>query len=124
MIKIETTGDFNKTMDFLKRAENLSIEGILNKYGQMGVNALMAATPKNTGHTASKWGYKVSSGKNGATITWTNDHIVDGIPIVVLLQYGHGTRTGGYVSGVDFINPAIKGVMEGLAEAAWTEVTK
>ena len=124
MIRVKCTGDFNNTMKFLERARKLSITDILNRYGQEGVKALKAATPKDTGDTASKWGYEITTGKNKHSITWTNDSINDGIPIVILIQYGHGTKNGGYVSGVDFINPAIQGVMNKIADSIWKEVTK
>ncbi|MPM42084.1 hypothetical protein SDC9_88746 [bioreactor metagenome] len=124
MIRVKCTGDFNNTMKFLERARKLSITDILNRYGQEGVKALSAATPKDTGDTASKWGYEITTGKNKHSITWTNDSINDGIPIVILIQYGHGTKNGGYVSGVDFINPAIQSVMNKIADSIWKEVTK
>ena len=124
MIRVKCTGDFNNTMKFLERARKLSITDILNRYGQEGVKALSAATPKDTGDTASKWGYEITTGKNKHPITWTNDSISDGIPIVILIQYGHGTKNGGYVSGVDFINPAIQSVMNRIADSIWKEVTK
>lgn len=124
MIRVKCTGDFKNTTKFLERASKMSITDILNKYGETGVKALSAATPKDTGETASKWGYEIKAGKTSSSITWTNDAVNDGIPIVILIQYGHGTRNGGYVSGVDFINPAIKGVMDSLADSVWREVTK
>lgn len=124
MFRVKCTGDFNNTIKFLERARKMSITDILNKYGEAGVKALSAATPKDTGKTASKWGYKIKVSKTSSSIEWTNDSVNDGIPIVILIQYGHGTRNGGYVSGVDFINPAIKGVMDSLADSVWREVTK
>lgn len=124
MITIKCTGDFKNTTKFLERARKLSIQQILERYGQEGVKALQAATPIDTGETSSMWGYKVSTGRNSSSITWTNDSINDGIPIVILIQYGHGTKNGGYVSGVDFINPAIQNVMDKIADSAWKEVTK
>ncbi len=124
MITIKCTGDFKNTTKFLEKARKLSIQQIMERYGQEGVKALQAATPIDTGETASKWGYKVSTGRGSSSITWTNDSINDGIPIVILIQYGHGTKNGGYVSGVDFINPAIQNVMDKLADSIWEEVTK
>lgn len=124
MIKVKCTGDFNNTTKFLERASRLSITDILNKYGQEGVKALSAATPKNTGATANQWGYEITKGRSSSSITWTNDSENNGIPIVILIQYGHGTKNGGYVSGVDFINPALKEVMNKLADSVWREVTK
>jgi hypothetical protein len=124
MFRVKCTGDFNNTIKFLERARKMSITDILNKYGEAGVKALSAATPKDTGETASKWSYEIKVSKTSSSIAWTNDSVNDGIPIVILIQYGHGTRNGGYVSGVDFINPAIKGVMDSLADSVWREVTK
>ena len=124
MIRIKCTGDFNKTTDFLKRASKCNFTAILNKYGKQGADALASATPQDTGQTARSWGYTIKQGAKESSITWTNDHFEGGIPVVVLIQYGHGTRNGGYVSGVDFINPAIKSTMEKIANEAWKEVTK
>lgn len=124
MIRVECTGNFNNTTRFLERARKLSITSILNEYGQRGVEALAAATPQDTGATASKWNYTIKQGLTSSTITWTNDEINDGIPIAILIQYGHGTRNGGYVAPVDFINPAIREVLEGIADSVWKEVTK
>lgn len=124
MIKITCTGDFKNITKFLEKSKTLSINDILHKYGQAGVKALKAATPIDTGETASMWGYTVSASKSGSSVTWTNDNVTDGIPIVILIQYGHGTKNGGYVSGVDFINPAIKSIINKLADSIWEEVTK
>ena len=124
MIKITCTGDFKNITKFLEKSKTLSINDILHKYGQTGVKALKSATPIDTGETASMWGYTVSTSKSGSSVTWTNDNVTDGIPIVILIQYGHGTKNGGYVSGVDFINPAIKNIIDKLADSIWEEVTK
>lgn len=103
---------------------NLSLADILNRYGRSGVEALKRATPVDTGNTASRWGYKISTGKKGASITWTNDSKSNGVPIVILLQYGHSTRNGGYVSGVDFINPALRKIFNEMSDTIWKEVVK
>ena len=124
MISVKCTGDFNKTNEFLLNASKFNIKDVLNKYGKEGVNALASATPKDTGYTANAWDYTIQTGKGATSITWTNSNVEGGVPIVILLQYGHGTRNGGYVSGVDFINPAIKSTMERIANEAWKEVTK
>ena len=86
------------------------------------VEALAKATPKDTGKTAASWSYTVTKGKESITITWRNSNIVDGVPIAVILQYGHGTRNGGYVEGVDYINPAMRPIFERIAARAWGEV--
>ena len=124
MIKIKCTGDFKHALNFLEKARKMDIRRILTKYGREGVNALAAATPQDTGETASSWDYEIEIGNGTSSITWINTSSSQGIPIVILLQYGHGTRNGGYVSGVDFINPAMKGILNRLADEAWKEVTR
>ena len=101
---------------------NFKVDKILDKYGAMGVSALAAATPMDSGLTANSWGYEISVGKEGATIYWTNTNQNNGVYIAVILQYGHGTGTGGYVQGRDYINPAIRPVFDKIAEEAWMEV--
>lgn len=117
-------GDFRRTSDFLKRANRLNLDVILNQYGQEGVEALRAATPKDTGTTANSWSYVIHKGTGSITITWSNSNIVDGVPIAVILQYGHGTRNGGYVQGTDYINPAMKPIFDKIAQRAWEEVKR
>lgn len=115
-------GDWKKTRKFLKRCSDLELDDVLNLYGQEGVDALAKATPKDTGKTAASWSYEVTKGRESIVITWKNSNIVDGVPIAVILQYGHGTRNGGYVEGVDYINPAMRPVFERIAARAWGEV--
>ena len=122
LIRITTKGDFNNTFRFLNKMRKFQINKILEKYGQMGVEALRSATPIDSGKTAESWGYEISVGKEGATIHWTNTNQNKGVYIAVILQYGHGTGTGGYVQGVDYINPAIRPVFDKIAEEAWMEV--
>lgn len=122
LIRITTKGDFNNTFRFLNKMSKFQINKILEKYGQMGVEALRSATPVDSGKTAESWGYEISVGKEGATIHWTNTNQNKGVYIAVILQYGHGTGTGGYVQGVDYINPAIRPVFDKIAEEAWMEV--
>lgn len=122
LIRITSKGDFNNTFRFLNKMSKFEINKILEKYGQMGVNALSDATPVDSGATASSWGYEISLKKEGATIHWTNTHQNKGVYIAVILQYGHGTGTGGYVQGRDYINPAIRPVFDKIAEEAWMEV--
>ena len=124
MIKIRQKGDFKKLTSFLERAkEGLDI-GVLDKYGRKGVAALSSATPVDTGLTASSWFYKIENKNGVAKIEFHNSNIQNGVPIAVILQYGHGTRNGGYVVGRDYINPAIQPVFDELAENAWKEVTR
>ena len=122
LIRITTKGDFNNTFRFLNKMSKFQINKILEKYGQMGVEALRSATPIDSGKTAESWGYEISVGKEGATIHWTNTNQNTGVYIAVILQYGHGTGTGGYVQGIDYINPAIRPVFDKIAEEAWMEV--
>ena len=122
LIRITTKGDFNNTFRFLNKMSKFQINKILEKYGQMGVEALRSATPIDSGKTAESWGYEISVGKEGATIYWTNTNQNKGVYIAVILQYGHGTGTGGYVQGIDYINPAIRPVFDKIAEEAWLEV--
>jgi hypothetical protein len=123
MIVLKTTGKLKKTEKFLSKMSRFDIRRILNKYGEEGVNALAENTPVRSGETASSWRYKVSINNGIATVTWSNTHVEKGVNIAIILQYGHGTRNGGYVQGIDYINPALKPVFNALAEEAWMEVT-
>lgn len=95
----------------------------LNRYGQEGVDALTAATPRDTGTTAESWSYEIKRTNNSVTIYWNNSNAPYGVPVAVLIQYGHATRNGGYVQGIDYINPALKPIFEKMAENIWREVT-
>lgn len=121
-ITVVAHGDFRKVNKFLERCKEIAKVGDLDKFGQEGVAALSAATPEDTGETAASWGYKIVRSNGSVSIQWTNSHINDGVPIAVILQYGHGTRNGGYVQGRDYINPAIQPVFDNIAENAWEEV--
>lgn len=123
MIKISAKGDWKATEEFLKSSTKISFEDILNKYGEMGVEALSRNTPKDTGKTASSWSYEVEKTRGGFSIVWSNSNVVNHINIAVILQYGHGTRNGGYVVGRDYINPAMQPLFDKIAEDAWREVT-
>ena len=122
VISFAQHGDFKKSLTFMTRVRSRNVRGILEKYGQRGVEALASATPKATGKTAASWSYEIKMDDNGATLCWKNANIVDGVPIAVILQYGHGTRNGGYVEGVDYINPAMRPIFERIAARAWGEV--
>lgn len=117
-------GDLKKTKNFLKRIQQLSFLQKLDKYGQEGVEALRAATPVRTGVTADSWDYEIESKKDSVTIRWVNSSNNKSVPIVLLLQYGHMTGTGGYVQGIDFINPALQPIFDKIADAAWEEVKR
>ena len=123
MIKLTTTGKFDKTNKFLKRASNWSKNVNLEKYAEKGVAALSSATPVDTGLTASSWYYRIDRKDGLISITFLNSNINKGVPIAIILQYGHGTRNGGWVEGRDYINPAIRPIFDELAKAAWKEVT-
>lgn len=116
-------GNFNKLEKFLNKVADKSYLNVLDKYGQMGVQALSAATPVDSGATASSWTYEIEGGSGTTTISWLNTNENKGVNIAVILQYGHGTGTGGYVQGRDYINPAMRPVFDEIAEQAWREVT-
>ena len=124
MIAFRQKGDFSKLTHFLERAKNSVRLGDLDRYGREGVAALASATPVDTGETASSWFYKIENRDGSAIISYHNSHIHDGVPIAIILQYGHGTGTGGWVEGRDYINPAIQPIFDKLANDAWREVTK
>lgn len=122
IIKIDSKGSFEKTFKFLNAIDKFKIERILNKYGKQGVIALTNNTPVDSGLTAKSWGYEIQVSNNQSTIHWTNSNVNNGVNIALILQYGHGTRTGGYVRGIDYINPAMKPVFDKIAQDVWSEV--
>ena len=124
MITFRHKGDFSKLTNFLEKAKNVIRIGDLDKYGREGVAALESATPIDTGKTASSWYYKVENKDGSATISFYNSNIQNGVPIAIILQYGHGTRNGGWVEGRDYINPAVRPIFDKIADSAWREVTK
>lgn len=122
MITTKSSGSFKNTKAFFARVQNGSIFSELSAYGQQGVDALSNATPRDSGETANSWQYHIfkKNGKYG--VAWYNTHVVDGIPIAIILQYGHGTGTGGYVQGYDYINPAIRPIFDKIADDVWKKV--
>lgn len=124
MISFRQKGDFSKLTRFLGKMKEGIRLGDLDKYGREGVAALSSATPVETGLTASSWYYKITNKKNQVRITFYNSNLQNGVPIAVILQYGHGTGTGGWVEGRDYINPAVRPVFDKIADTAWKEVTK
>lgn len=124
MISFESKGSFQNTERFLNRMSKGEIYNTLSKYGQMGVDALANATPVDTAYTAQSWYYEIVKDGRYWGIIWYNRNVINGRPIAVLLQYGHATRTGGYVQGIDYINPAIKPIFDQIANDAWKEVTR
>lgn len=123
MIKITHRGNFNKTEKFFSRSKKLDHRRILEAYAEKGVSVLSSATPKDTGKTAGSWDYNILITRKGYKIVWSNTHVSNGVVIAIIIQYGHGTRNGGYVQGRDFINPAMRPVFDGLATDIWKEVT-
>lgn len=123
MISFRHKGDFSKSMRFLERAKNVVKLGDLDKYGRAGVAALASATPVDSGETANSWYYEIVRTKDSVTIEFHNSNIQNGVPIAIILQYGHGTGTGGWVQGRDYINPAIRPIFDSIADGAWREVT-
>lgn len=123
MITIRQKGDFKKTEKLLKKSFGRDYRQILEKYGRLGVEALSATTPVDTGATAASWYYEIIQNDSALSVVWKNRNIVNGINIAVILQYGHATRNGGYVEGRDYINPALQPIFDELANAAWKEVT-
>lgn len=123
MITFKHKGDFKKTEKFLKKSLGKDYQKVLERYGDYGVKALSAATPVESGITASSWSYEIVQKDSFISIVWKNSNIQKGVNIAVILQYGHGTRNGGYVEGRDYINPALRPIFDSLADAAWKEVT-
>lgn len=124
MISFRQKGDFSGLTRYLERAKNVAKIGDLDKYGREGVAALASATPVDSGLTASSWYYKIEHQNGSATISFYNSNVNKGVPIAIILQYGHGTRNGGWVEGRDYINPAIQPIFDRIADAAWKEVTE
>lgn len=124
MIKFSVKGDWKKTFQYLEKDHEKDIRSVLEQYGERGVAALSSATPIRSGKTASSWTYKIQEGNGNVSIEWHNSNINKGCNIAILIQYGHGTRSGAYVEGIDYINPAIKPIFDEIAEAVWKEVSR
>lgn len=124
MITLKQSGSFSKTDAFLKRLSSGRYLSNLDKYAKEGLDTLIAATPVDSGLTADSWYYQITESKDSIRIEYCNSNIQDGVPIAIILQYGHGTRNGGWVEGQDYINPAIKPVFEKIADKIWKEATK
>ena len=124
MISVTHTGNFNNTERFLKKNQHIDIEHYLEMFGQKGVEALASATPKDTGLTSESWYYEIERDSKKTTITWCNSNVVDDwYNVAIGIQYGHGTASGVYVQGIDYINPAIRSIFDEMAEEIWKEVT-
>lgn len=124
MFRLSSPGSFDKTIAYLKRLENGDMFKGLERYGRMGADALSGTTPKETGETARSWGYQIEGNKNKIIISWFNLHENDGVNIAIIIQYGHGTGTGGYVEGRDFINPTMRPIFDQIVDDVWREVTR
>jgi hypothetical protein len=124
MITFVAKGSFDHTEAFLRNLTSDAIFSSLNRYGEVGRAALAASTPRDSGETAAAWSYEVVHRGHTWEIQWKNSNVQDGFPVAVMLQYGHGTGTGGYVKGTDYINPAIKPIFDQIAKAVWEEVTR
>ena len=124
MVTIKCVPKFKKTDSYLERLKEVFKSGLLDKYGKMGVDALRDATPKDTGLTSESWVYDIARVNHTITITWRNTNLNNGVPVAVLIQYGHATRNGGFVKGIDYVNPAMAPIFQQIAEEAWKEVKK
>lgn len=123
MITFRQKGDFSRVTRYFVKVQRAINLGLLDRYGREGVAALASATPVDSGETANSWYYEIENKKGSATIRFCNSNINKGVPIAIILQYGHGTGTGGWVQGRDYINPAIRPVFDSLVQSAWREVT-
>ena len=126
LLTMKQKGDFKHTETFLNKMLKRDYKSVLHKYGERGVAALKAATPRDTGKTAESWYYEVRENERTKTVSlvFLNSNTSNGIPIAILIQYGHGTRNGGYVQGIDYINPALVPIFDELSKEIWKEVTK
>lgn len=123
ILSITQKGNFAKTDSFLHRLKEWNTRRLLDSYGKKGVEALRAATPRDTGKTAESWSYVIEEEPGRTSLYWKNSNINKGVMIAVIIQYGHGTRNGGYVQGIDYINPALQPIFDEMAERVWKEVT-
>lgn len=122
-VKIKQKGDWKETEMLLQNVKEFDPTPILQRYGEIGVLALSNATPVNTGLTAASWGYEIEKTKDGYILRWVNTNVVNGLNIAILIQYGHGTQTGTYVQGKDYINPALRDIFNDIAVQVWKEVS-
>lgn len=120
MIKITTTGDFKNAERFFEKSKKVSheVRRIMERCGQQGVDALQKVTPKDTGNTANSWSYSI----DGHSLVFSNSNVNNGIPVAILIQYGHATRSGGYVPGQDYINPALQPIFDQIVKNLDKEV--
>lgn len=124
MIGFRQKGDFSKLSEYFEKLKEAARIGVLDKYGREGVAALSSATPVDTGLTASSWYYEIRREKGSVSLVFNNSNVNNGVPIAIILQYGHGTNNGGWVQGRDYINPALQPIFDKITQEAWKEVTK
>lgn len=124
MISFKHKGDFSKTKKYFEAAKKAARLGVLDKYGERGVEALASATPVDTGKTASSWSYEIVKKEGSISLNFNNSNVNNGVPIAIIIQLGHATGNGGWVEGRDFINPIIQPIFDEIANEAWKEVTK
>ena len=123
MITIKQTGNFKNTERFLSNVKRLKVQSILNRYGREDIRNLSNATPRRTGLTAESWEYNIELARSGRwVLSWHNTNLVNGTKIAILIQYGHGTKSGTYVQGIDYINPAMKSIFDTISESIWKEI--
>lgn len=121
-VSVKSKGNWEKTTKLLERTSKQSVKmDVLREYGELGVQALSTATPKDTGETASSWYYTIKNQNGKYSIVFNNRNVVDGVPIAIILQYGHATRNEGWVEGRDYINPALRPIFDGMAKKVWRE---
>lgn len=123
-VTVTNKGDFAKTFKFLNSSKNIDIDSIMNKYGKEGISLLSQNTPIDSGKTSESWDYKIETSGSIKTISWYNKNVVNGVNVAIILQYGHGTQNGGYISGRDYINPVLQPLFDKMTEDIWKEVTK
>lgn len=124
MLRVKSTGSTDKLEAYLRKAKKVDARAVLERAGREGVAALRRATPSDSGLASSSWDYEIRQNGRAISIIWTNNDVEDGFPVALMLQYGYATGTGGYVSGRDYINPAMKPVFDKIAEDVWKEVTR
>lgn len=124
IVSVTQKGNFRKTDRFLGKLIGIHFKHKMQHYAEKGVQALKAATPKDTGATAEAWSYEIIEEDGRTAIYWRNSNMTEGVPVAILLQYGHGTRNGGFVEGIDFINPTLRPIFEQMADEAWKEVVR
>ena len=123
LVVMKQSGSLKNFEGFLYKNRKRRIYQLLNEYGKQGVELLRDATPVDTGKTATGWDYEIEVNSQGISLYWVNNNVNEGVPIAILIQYGHATRNGSDVQGVDYINPALRPLFESMATKLWKEVS-